>query len=346
MNTLNIIVLGKTGAGKSTLINAVLRRDAAPEGKGQAVTRKNQLYSQYMQIPLVGQRTVGRHVNLYDTVGLEIDNTLTEKTLRESKEFIALAQRHEQTNDATILWFCVNNRSSRFESYEASLLKKLSLEQEIPFIVVLTQCWENKEGGLEQQIKRGFPDVHTMRVLAKDYRLRGHTVEHYGTDSLLRFSIEEYDQLKISVLKKKLTVLDKEKKAIIDRIQIRGKACIDSYAATSFKIGFLPGLCAPIVHGICIKMMTELHDIAGIHSTKTFLSEIFSHCLRSAFGSAAMMIPLASMIAARSYIRAIGESYLQTLLDIVQTSTLEELRDNELVSKRIRQEIEKRKGRI
>lgn len=93
-------------------------------------------------------------------------------------------------------------------------------------------------------------------------------------------------------------------------------------------------------------MMTELHDIAGIHSTKTFLSEIFSHCLRSAFGSAAMMIPLASMIAARSYIRAIGESYLQTLLDIVQTSTLEELRDNELVSKRIRQEIEKRKGRI
>ena len=45
MSNVNLVVMGKTGAGKSTLINAVLEEDLAPTGTGQAVTKKNQLYT-------------------------------------------------------------------------------------------------------------------------------------------------------------------------------------------------------------------------------------------------------------------------------------------------------------
>ena len=38
MKNIDIVVMGKTGAGKSTLINAVLDKEEAPTGVGAAVS--------------------------------------------------------------------------------------------------------------------------------------------------------------------------------------------------------------------------------------------------------------------------------------------------------------------
>jgi predicted GTPase len=40
----NLAIFGKTGTGKSTLINAVFGEDVAPTGIGEPVTRTNHLY--------------------------------------------------------------------------------------------------------------------------------------------------------------------------------------------------------------------------------------------------------------------------------------------------------------
>ena len=89
MDTLNIVIMGKTGAGKSTLLNAIIEEDIAPTGSGgQAVTKENVIYSRKLLLPLGTEKDGGRYgltgkqVNLYDTVGLEIDKSITHKRLK------------------------------------------------------------------------------------------------------------------------------------------------------------------------------------------------------------------------------------------------------------------------
>ena len=116
MITANIVVMGKTGTGKSTLINAVLGREAAPTGKGQAITRENQVYETFREYDS-GRKKV--RLRLYDTVGLEIDAKLTRETLVQIRQLIkdAQAQCASETGpeDVAIVWFCVNEQSRRFE---------------------------------------------------------------------------------------------------------------------------------------------------------------------------------------------------------------------------------------
>ena len=47
MSSANIVVMGKTGAGKSTLINSVIGEDLVPTGVGGQVTQKNKIYTIY-----------------------------------------------------------------------------------------------------------------------------------------------------------------------------------------------------------------------------------------------------------------------------------------------------------
>lgn len=63
MDVVNLVVMGKTGAGKSTLINSVLEEDLAPTGSGQAVTRENCVYSRKMLVSV--EREALKNIETY-----------------------------------------------------------------------------------------------------------------------------------------------------------------------------------------------------------------------------------------------------------------------------------------
>ena len=333
MSNINLVVMGKTGAGKSTLINAVLEEDLAPTGSGQAVTRKNHLYTKKMLLPLDKRKSedgcyglVSKTLNLYDTVGLEIDSTITQSTLHEIKGFISKAQNNENQSDLSLVWFCVSCRSSRFESYEIELIRSLSIEHEIPFLIVLTQCYSGEQGELERQIRKDFPEIPIARVLAKEYKLRNGIIP-----------------AKVHILESKLDKLSFDREKRIKKMRASGKECVDSYANKAGKIGFVPGGCIPIVHGMCISMVSSLNKIVGINSSKGFSSDIFANALTGIVATPFMADPFLSAAVAYGYVAAIGESYLDSLMCVISRSTDRELRDNELMAERIKAELKKRK---
>lgn len=346
MRNVNIIVMGKTGAGKSTLINSVLQADVAPTGTGQAITKKNQVYSKNMLLH-IGEETdnlgryaqVGCKLNLYDTVGLEIDNTITEQTLSEIKRHIEITQEKMEKDDIHVVWFCVNNKSSRFERYELELIRKLSIDYEIPFIIVLTQCISDEEGELGIKLSNNLPEVLLRRVLAKNYKMRNSEIPSFGIKKLIHDTFNDYKSLKVDIIEKKLNTLNKQRIDRIKEIQSKGEKCISGYSAIASKIGIMPGGCIPIVHGMCIKMITDLNNIAGFSSGGNFADEVFADVIVGIIVTPFMAIPLLSIPVAIAYIETVGDKYLKAMINVIDNSTDQELLDNALMKKRLKEEM-------
>ena len=349
LDNLNIVIMGKTGAGKSTLINAILNENLAPTGSGQAITKKNKVYSKGILLPLgreclPGQYgMIGKKLNLYDTVGLEIDANITRSTLDEIHQFVLSAQQNEKDKDITLVWFCVNSRSSRFEKYELELIRKLSIEYEIPFVIAITQCYSDEKEELEKQIEKDLPEITAIRVLAKTYKTRGGAVPAFGISNLFRESVVNYDKNKVCVLEAKLDRLIQNKDSIIQELRKKGQRCIDVYADKAMKIGFVPVGCIPIVHGMCIKMLVDLNGIVGINSAQGFAADIFADAVVGVVATPFMGVPLFSAFVATAYVQSIGESYLDTLMCVIERSKDTDLKNNDLMSKRIYEELKKRR---
>lgn len=349
MDNLNMVIMGKTGAGKSTLLNAILGEKLAPTGKGQAVTKENKIYSKKMMLPLGTDNDgfyglVSKNVNLYDTVGLEVDQKITNSTLEDLQRLITEAKKTEKTRDITTVLFCVNYRSSRFESYELELIKKLSIEYEIPFVLALTQCIDDEEGELERQIKKDLPELKIVRVLAENYRTKGGVIEAYGITELLRESILNYDICKIRILEEKLNKLDADRKRRIELLEKEAKSCVEKYTGKAEKIGWIPVGCIPVIHGMCIKMLSDLNKIVGIRGKSGFADEMFAEVVLGVVITPFMAVPVVSAGVASAYVDSVGNAYVDALLRAIEKSSDNDLVDNELMAKRIKEELHKRKS--
>lgn len=180
--TANIMVAGITGTGKSTLINAIFGEDFAETGIGRPVTQNINEYNS-ADLP----------VQIWDTVGLELDAETTMKSIKDIKDKIAQkAESKDQFDRIHAIWYCVNSRSSRYQGAELDFIKNLH-SIGVPFIIVLTQCIgvEEEVNAFEQEIRKinsnmGLDDVDVVQVCAQDFKMRGvPPIPAFGLDELV-----------------------------------------------------------------------------------------------------------------------------------------------------------------
>lgn len=123
----NLAVIGGTGVGKSSLVNAVFGRDLAKVGKGLPVTRGVQYYHD-------------DSLGIWDIEGFEIGSTVSPaEQLRHHLGIIAQRPSDEQI---AVVWYCVKANDDRITPADIDMIRELDAEG-LPVILVLTKVdWE------------------------------------------------------------------------------------------------------------------------------------------------------------------------------------------------------------
>lgn len=142
----NILVIGKSGVGKSTLINAVLGEEKAKTSWGSSGTTDRLEMYESDKIPF----------RLIDTVGFEpsfIKEYRAIKLVKKwSKESTKEGGSDKQIN---VIWFCVEGTSAKlFPEEIKSFLRATTIWKTVPVIVVITKSYSEPDRKKNEEMVR------------------------------------------------------------------------------------------------------------------------------------------------------------------------------------------------
>ena len=133
----NVLVIGNSGVGKSTLINAVLGEDLAEVSWGTEGTTKELKIYENDSVPF----------RVIDTVGFEPsffkEMQAINAVKRWSKESAKDGNHEKQIN---LIWFCIDGTSRKlFDKTIKNLSRATKMWESIPIIVVITKSYSLPE---------------------------------------------------------------------------------------------------------------------------------------------------------------------------------------------------------
>ncbi|MDQ1124047.1 GTPase family protein [Microbacterium trichothecenolyticum] len=119
----NLAIVGSSGVGKSSLVNAVFGRDWAKVGRGLPVTRGVQFYSD-------------DSLGIWDVEGFEIGSPVPpDQQLRNHLDAIAVQSGDQQIS---VVWYCVKANDDRLTPADIAMIRELDARG-LPVILVLTK---------------------------------------------------------------------------------------------------------------------------------------------------------------------------------------------------------------
>ena len=148
MKKANVLFLGNSGVGKSTLINAIMNDDAAETGIGITGTTKELKTYENEEVPF----------RIIDTIGFEPTKFLQKnKAINEVQKWskdVALSNNDDTSID--LICLCVDGTSSKlFAKTIDDFLKAIQIWKNVPIIVIITKSYS-------------FPDREANKQMVND----------------------------------------------------------------------------------------------------------------------------------------------------------------------------------
>ena len=191
INYFTVLLIGKSGVGKSTLINNLLQlteEQMAKTGVGNFQTIDIKEYKSDF-VPFL---------RLVDTRGIEINKDFgINEIQKEAENYIKKQYNTNNINNfVQCIWYCITG--NRFEDIEIELLinlRKTYYNNKIPIIIVYTQASDDEM--IEQMntyIKSKNLDIKFINILAQRKKFHGKYVEAFGLKELIRETLNRCKQ--------------------------------------------------------------------------------------------------------------------------------------------------------
>ena len=312
----NILIAGKTGVGKSTLINAVFQGDLATTGQGRPVTRNTQEF-----------KKEGIPISIFDTRGLELDKF--EEALKELTSFLdQRAQLEDPSQHIHCAWICLSEDGRRVEDAEINLLKLLA--PMMPVVVVITKARAD-EGfrSVVQGIMREAVNIVRVRAL-RQVDDDGHIKEVAGLTELVELTMEVVPEGQKNAFAAAQKIVLRQK---ADRS--RKLVCTAAVSAAAVGATPIPFADAALLVPIQISMLAGISATYGLPLSTAFLTTLVSATMAGAAGTIGgrslvagmlLLIPGAGLVlkgvisgaTGALFTTAFGEAYIAVLRALIE----------------------------
>lgn len=256
---LNILIVGKTGYGKSTLINTIFGEKLAQSGTGKPITQEITRYTSAKQPDLA----------IYDSRGLELGNP---STITNIESFLQENHKREPNMQIHIVWFCIAEPSRRLEDAEIELFKAIK-QHNLPLVAVITKASQDKDENGQSfkafvQGKLSIDESQVVRTRALEVEDDdGNLQKPKGLDELLEQSYKYMDKGKANALAR---FQDYNKEQQHKANIAHAKTLVNRYAAScsAAAVTPIPFSDIAILTPIQIGMILHISNIFGINISK------------------------------------------------------------------------------
>lgn len=325
----NILIAGKTGVGKSTLINAVFQGNFATTGQGKPVTQTTREI-----------KKDGVPLSLFDTRGLELKEYA--ETFKELEEFVKNKNNDSNPmNHIHMAWICIDESSRRVEDAEIELCKLLS--NHMPVIGIITKS--SSDEGFRQKvidILKNTKNVVRVNSISKTLD-DGYVIKPSGLEELVELAMEIVPEGQKNAFAAAQKVSIKQKKN-------KSHAIVAAAATTAAGTGAvpIPFSDAFALVPIQVGMLAGITAVFGFELKKAFLSTLVSSTItaggatligKTIVSNLLKMFPGVGSVAggaiaastASALTIAFGEAYISTLAYILKDKDISEVNPNDIL---------------
>ncbi|MEC4812650.1 MAG: DUF697 domain-containing protein [Scytonema sp. PMC 1069.18] len=262
----NILIAGRTGVGKSTLINAVFEGEFATTGQGRPITQNTREI-----------KKEGIPLSIFDTRGLEMADF--SETLEALRKCIQERRGVDPSRHIHVAWICISEESRRVEKAEEQLVRMLN-EHNIPVIAVITKAMS--DGGFKDEVINILPDVkNAIRVNSIMTELDdGIVIKPKGLKELVDLTMQVVPEGQKSAFVASQKVDIELKKSRCNKI-------VASAAASAAAVGAapIPLADAALIVPIQVSMIASISATFGLSLDKNFLSTMVASTITGGVGS-------------------------------------------------------------